>query len=392
MKAIQYSLAKISALILLLTPLFLLLQNQATDAGNALSQNGDLIAQLGQLAPMGINPYIAVFATSVFSKLGIHNDFVANHPFYDSWIVLILFGVLFVYTAVIGTIINSSKIAKPFGLADSWLTDKAGIIIQIVITLIPAFMSTEQQLESTVVEAGILSITLKTALIVVASIYFLIVVSTVRLFIDILIFLSPIPMVDAVLNIIKIFFTIALVLISIFSPITSFIITIALFLIGLLMFNKARRLVIRTKYYMIYPIMNLFSSDKIENNLQKDQSVKALTLSKIGTIKKGRVVILLQRDNQTILKKHRFLLPAREEIIDLGEATLSRKRIKIEIGKQQKPLIALNRSYFKYENSIATIFNLNVEGTSEQTESRTTGIWSKMKALFSKDDLKILKT
>ncbi|MGB5981105.1 MAG: hypothetical protein WBG46_03075 [Nonlabens sp.] len=392
MKAIQYSLVKISALLIIVTPLFLLLQNQATDASNALSQNGDLIAQLGQLAPMGINPYIAVFATSVFSKLGIHNDFVANHPFYDSWIVLILFGVLFLYTAIIGTIINSSKIAKPFGLADSWLTDKAGIIIQIVITLIPAFMSSEPQLENTIIEAGILSVTLKTVLIVVASIYFLIVVSTVRLFIDILIFLSPIPLVDAVLNIIKIFFTIALVLISIFSPVTSFIITIALFLVGLLMFNKARRLVIRTKYYMIYPIIELFRSGTIENNLQNHQRVKALTLSKIGKIKKGRVVVLKKRGKQTILQKQRFLLPAREEVIDLDKTTLSRKHIKIEVLKEEEAILALNRSYFKHDETISQIFNIPLKGTSTTTETISTGIWAKMKALFSKDDLKMLKT
>ena len=74
MKAKNFIMKKIKSkgilLIILLIP-FLTFAQENESAMHTVKANRDLVAQLGQLLPMGINPYATVFLTSILSKSNI---------------------------------------------------------------------------------------------------------------------------------------------------------------------------------------------------------------------------------------------------------------------------------------------------------------------------------
>ena len=243
-------------LLILLLPFLLFAQTENTEIQQVLTQNVSLIDQFSQLAPMAINPYITVFLTSLCAKLGFHNDFVATNPFFNNWFILILFGTLFLFTALVGTVFKTNKATAPIGLADNYLSNHAALIINGVVMLASSFFADTPN--EVVYQAGFISISLKTLLVLATSMYFLVIVMSVRFFIDTLIFLSPIPFIDSILEIIKIIVSIIFVVISIVSPITSVIVSIIMFITALIFYRKSIRFVSRIKYLFIYPILNVF--------------------------------------------------------------------------------------------------------------------------------------
>ncbi|MBO0589980.1 hypothetical protein I2486_01045 [Cellulophaga sp. E16_2] len=90
---------------------------------------------------MAINPYITTFLTSLCSKLGFHNDIVPINPFLNNWFVLILFGVLFLSTALVGTVFKTNKATASIGLADNYLSNHAALISNGFVMLAPIFFS-----------------------------------------------------------------------------------------------------------------------------------------------------------------------------------------------------------------------------------------------------------
>ncbi|WFO16124.1 hypothetical protein M601_021105 [Cellulophaga baltica 4] len=245
-------------LIVLSIPFVLFSQTDASQIQQTLTQNFSLVDQFSQLAPMAINPYITIFLTSLCSKIGFHNDFVATNPFFNNWFVLILFGALFLFTALVGTVFKTNKATAPIGLADNYLSNHAALIINGFVMLAPTFLSDNPAHDEIVYQASFFSISLKTILVLAVSMYFLVIVMTFRFFIDILIFLSPIPLIDTILEVSKIVLSIVFVLISIISPITSVIFSGIMFIVALFFYRKSIRLVTRIKYLLVYPILNVF--------------------------------------------------------------------------------------------------------------------------------------
>lgn len=107
----------------------ILLSQDLENPENAISYNGTLIDQLAQVSSMSINPYTAVFFTSICSKFGIHNDYVKTHPFYNNWIVVSLFGFLFLFTLIVRPTLALSKFTSVLKLADEYLEDKAALVM-----------------------------------------------------------------------------------------------------------------------------------------------------------------------------------------------------------------------------------------------------------------------
>lgn len=161
--------------ILMVLPFFLQAQTDNIEVKEAISQNTVLVEQFAQLAPMGINPYLTVFLTSVCSKIGFHNDYVATNPFFSSWIVLVLFGLLFLFTALVGTVFKTNKATATIGLVDTYLSNKAALIVNAIVILAPILISNEPIQSEIVYQAGFLSISFKTLLVLGVSMYFLIV-------------------------------------------------------------------------------------------------------------------------------------------------------------------------------------------------------------------------
>jgi hypothetical protein len=378
-------------LLILLLPFLLFAQTENTEIQQVLTQNVSLIDQFSQLAPMAINPYITVFLTSLCAKLGFHNDFVATNPFFNNWFILILFGTLFLFTALVGTVFKTNKATAPIGLADNYLSNHAALIINGVVMLAPSFFADTPN--EVVYQAGFISISLKTLLVLATSMYFLVIVMSVRFFIDTLIFLSPIPFIDSILEIIKIIVSIIFVVISIVSPITSVIVSIIMFITALIFYRKSIRFVSRIKYLFIYPILNVFR--KKETILTNGKSLSILVYLKKGTkkFKKGSNARIEKQDDKIILSQRRFIFGSKEEEIVLKGSILSQTHLDTKIINEERKLsLILNRSYHSFIYEIAKELNIDIKERDTLKLELNKGALSKVKNMFDKSDIAELKS
>ena len=359
----------------------------------ALNKNVSLIDQFSQLAPMAINPYLTIFLTSLCSKIGFHNDFIATNPFFNNWFVLILFGVLFLFTALVGTVFKTNKVTAPIGLADSYLSSYAALIINAFVMLAPAFLADNPLGNEVVYQAGFISVSLRTLLVLFVSMYFLVIVTTFKFFIDILIFLSPIPLIDSVLEIVKIVISIGFVIISIVSPTLSVVFSVIMFLIALVFYRKSVRLVARIKYLMVYPILNIFrKKDSILTN-GKSLSILVYVNEATKKIKKGKIVRLNKVGDKIFLLRKRFLFPNIEEEIPLENCFLSQTHLDTNITNDARDFsLILNRSYHKFIDEISKELNVQIRKKATLKLNLNKGFFYKVKNMFTKSDIDELRS
>jgi len=371
-------------------------ENILTENGEvqeAINQNSILVDQFAQLAPMGINPYLTVFLTSLCSKVGFHNDYVATNPFFDSWIVLILFGFLFFFTALVGTVFKTNKATATIGLIDSYLSNKAALIVSAIVVLAPTIISNESSHSEIVYQAGFLSISFKTVLILGISLYFLIIVMAFKFFIDILIFLVPIPLIDAALEVVKIVIAAAFILISIVSPVTSVIIALIMFFVALFFYRRSIKLISKMKYLIVYPLLNMFRSKETILTDGKNLSILVLTNTKIGKLKKGVIVRLKETNDGVQLIKKRLLLNNINQVIDLSDFHFNQNHLDtIMTNEDENTSLVLNRSYHKYLDELSEKYNIEIRNKRERKLNVKMGLIKKIKSLFNKSDLAELKS
>ena len=375
-------------LVIVLLILPLLLVAQETTATSTIHQNTGFASMLAQLLPMGINPYATVFLTTVFSKFGLENQYVATNPFFDSWIVLLIFGGLFLFTSLVGTVFKTNKATAAIGLADNYLSGHAAIIINVFVILAPTFFTSS---ETTVLqEASFLSVSLKTLAILIVSIYFLVVVSSVRFFIDILIFLSPIPLIDSILEITKIVVTFFFVLLAAIFPMTSAVIAVIIFLFSLVFYKRSIRSINQTKYLFVYPILNFF---KHELEMEETNfSIPVLIKVKTKKFKKGTVVQLKKDEGKVFLEQERFLAPNKKEVFNVSDCFIQPGQLKSKITNDSGSiLILLNTTYYRYIPAIAAILNIPIAGEAFLNIESEAKTLTNLKQLFDGDDHQELK-
>lgn len=367
----------------------ILLSQDLENPENAISYNGTLIDQLAQVSSMSINPYTAVFFTSICSKFGIHNDYVKTHPFYNNWIVVSLFGFLFLFTLIVRPTLAISKFTNVLKLADEYLEDKATLVINGVIVILPIILNNNPSNDEVVIQAGIFSLDFKSILILVATTYYLIVVLAVKYFIDLLIFISPIPLIDSLLEIFKITLTIILVFISIYSPIVSFIISLIFFIISFFIFRKAKRFTDKVKYLFIYPVFDLMKdSSKILYDKENNISIKVLLRNKINKFKKGKILKLIKYKNGFGLEQKRFLRPNKIETFDIINCDVILTDFNTTITTKSGNTIILNRSFNKHIDFLSKEFDVDIVTDKRLKFDKAKTFLGKIKNLFSKTDLK----
>ena len=355
--------------------------------------NSTIVEQLAQMTSLGINPYTSVFLTSISSKFGYSNDYVKTHPFYNNWLVVTLFGFFFLFTLIVRPSLGLSKSLSVIKMADEYLEDNAVLVINGIIVLLPVFINNPEGADRVVIEAGFLSITLKTLFVVIFTTYYLIVVIALRQFIDFLVFLSPIPILDSVLVIGKITMTTIMVFISIYSPMTSFIIALFFFLIGIFMFRRAKRFGNKVTYIFQYPIFNIFKGkSKILYNKENKFSVLLLTKGKTNKFKQGEILRLEKDGGEFKLIKERLLFSNKYEVIDFKNCTLTPTNLDILITTKDDMNFTFNRSYHKYLEDITDLLE-SENVIDERTKfTRAKGLFAKAKNMFGKGDIKKFKT
>jgi hypothetical protein len=209
--------------------------------GEQLAKRISNIEVLAPLAPVALSPFFGITClsgTSILCSNGVlpKNEFLMGNKALNNGLVFIIFLALSIATSLP----KMTAVSKGFVEVTDQLETYAGIISYGVILYL-ADSGTEQA----VYTAGILTFTGNT-LLMTAVVINIIVINTVKYFFELLVWISPIPLLDAAFETTNKVVTAVLVTVYAFNPYLAMLLDIILFLICLTIFNWVRR---RVKYY-----------------------------------------------------------------------------------------------------------------------------------------------
>ena len=214
-------------------------------AGGDLKQGQQLAAHipwselLGPLAPVALSPFFGLACLSGLSLLvsrGLlpENLFLKNNPVLDNpWVFASLLGL-----ALITSLPRLTKVSKPLAQACDFLESYAGLVAMVVVQWVSRHAAPEVQPE--IVLAGVGAVSQGAVLAAVSALNF-VVIQTVRFVFEMLVWLSPIPLVDALFEGVNKLVCAGLLAVYAISPWAAFFANMLIFLVCLCLFRWARR-------------------------------------------------------------------------------------------------------------------------------------------------------
>ena len=215
----------------------------AQESVHAISEKLGLAEWLGPLAPIALSPFFGIALLSGLSlfgagRFGIDNAFIGpESPLSNP---LVFWG--FLALALATSLPRLTKVSKPLAQAVDQLEAYAGIITLFALRLLTGG---EPDTEVSVVQAGLFTTTLDGALMVAAAIN-VFVINAVKFFFEVLIWITPIPFVDALFEAANKGVCAGLVAVYAWSPAVATVINLSLLAICLLVFRWMYR---RQVYY-----------------------------------------------------------------------------------------------------------------------------------------------
>lgn len=341
---------------------------------SSLAQNASFTKAFALMSPMAISPFWTLFITSFASTVGVGEEYLATNPMLDSWVVLLVSFLLVVFT----TLPNLTKVSRPVGLAAKFLEDKSSYVIYAMMMMAPYIFRAESEAQQAVVSLGLFDIPFSVLLMVAFAIPYFMVVMTVRYFFDIMIFLSPIPLLDAFFELTQKGVTLFLVVIYLFFPFFGLVLSLLMFLLALLLFKRAQKVSNYFRHIYVNPLIARFFgrreklvSEKLPKSLKKQfyrpvLAVKCLTGRRIGKIGSRKFAWLLKEGNELFLCQPRFLRKPRVIFLNTdlsGRLQLSEELYHYILHDEQNELrLLLNAQYKPHIAAIVAELDLEQMG------------------------------
>ena len=197
---------------------------------------------LGPLAPVALSPFFGVACLSGMAQfgpdsLGSNAMLAETSPLRSPWVLGI-----FALLALLTSLPRLTKVSKPIAGALDQIESWSGIITMLVVKFsIGGEAGDEMALASQTVQvAGIGSVSIEIALAIAAGVN-MFVVSAVRFFFEFLIWVTPIPFLDACFEAANKALCAGLLAVYAFSPTLSLGLNLLLFAVSLLVFLKIKR-------------------------------------------------------------------------------------------------------------------------------------------------------
>lgn len=294
-----------------------LLNSPLSSRDEALAQSISTSEWLGPLAPVAISPFFGITCLAAISQFGGDylplNQFVSNNSVLQSPAVFWIFLCLTLLTSLP----RLTKVSKPFAQALDQVEAYAGIITILVLRFSHAAAPGDP--EVAMVQMGFLSMSAD-LLLSVAAILNIIVINSVKFFFEILVWIIPIPFVDAILEACNKALCAGLMAIYAWSPLAATVINLLLFTVCFFAFNWIRRRVTLARTMLWDPIWATISSSYGE--LKKDEIVMFLKTSS-GPFPAKAKVVFERISSGWKLTERRWLLPDRQWMIEEEAIELS---------------------------------------------------------------------
>lgn len=196
---------------------------------------------LGPMAPVALSPFFGVACLSGLSLFG--GSWVASgnpligpdSPLHDTRV----FGVFLILT-LLTSIPRLTKVSKPFAQAADQLESWSGVVTMLVLRYMISTESAVAEEPFALVQLGLLSFSADLVLMLAAAVN-IFVISAVRFFCEVLIWLTPVPMLDAVFELCNKMVCATLMALYAWSPIFALTLNVGIFLAALLVFGWVHR-------------------------------------------------------------------------------------------------------------------------------------------------------
>jgi len=195
---------------------------------------------LGPLAPVALSPFFGLACLSGLSVLvtrGVlpENGFLHGHPVLTHPALFLVFAALALFTSLP----RLTKVSKPLALLCDTLETYAGLVTVLAVQLVSRYGGGPEP-DPVMLPAGLGTITWD-ALLAALSIANILVIQTVRLFFELLVWVSPVPLLDAAFEAMNKAVCAGLLVLYAFSPWAALLFNALLFLVCLALFRRARR-------------------------------------------------------------------------------------------------------------------------------------------------------
>jgi len=219
-----------------------------------------MLADFGLLSPLAMSPFFGITVLSGLSHLEstgwggamladstlIAQNPVLKHPA-TFWIFLVL--------TLATSLPRMTKLSKPFVQALDWIESYAVLLITLITfaigwsmaegnapggTATPNASMTMGLASHELVQAGVFSISLG-ALLMVAAIVNFILVKSVRFMFEMLIWLSPIPLVDAAFEVLNKIVCLGLLILYAISPLAALAVNVLIFVACVVVYRWSKR-------------------------------------------------------------------------------------------------------------------------------------------------------
>jgi hypothetical protein len=217
----------------------------------------NLLSDFGPLSPLAMSPFFGITVLSGLSQLEntqwggafladytmVARNPVLKHPA-TFWVFLVL--------TVLTSLPRMTKVSKPVAQALDWVESYSVLLITLIMFGIGLSMAeasggagdsvavSVDRSVMTPMQAGVFSLTLG-GLLMVAAIVNFVVVKSVRFMFEMLIWISPIPFVDAIFDVLNKVVCLGLLILYAISPLAALVVNLLIFAACVVVYHWAKR-------------------------------------------------------------------------------------------------------------------------------------------------------
>ena len=263
---------------------------------------------LGPLAPIAISPFFGIACLCFISQFGGSylplNSFISTNPVLNNPTVLWVF----VGLTLLTSLPRLTKVSKPAAQAIDQVEAWAGIITLLIIRFAASASPEVAELsQDQMVQMGVLSFTGDTLMMIAAAIN-VFVINTVKFFYEVLVWLIPIPFVDALLEAGNKLTCAGLMAIYAWNPVAATIINLLIFAACLMMFRWVTRQTGYMRAILFDPIRAKFSP---KYGIPDKDQLTVFPNDKIGPFASKTKLNLVPTESGWQLQQQRMFLPSR---------------------------------------------------------------------------------
>ncbi len=333
-------------------PLSLSDQQRVTDLTSSIQAS----EWLGPLAPLAISPFFGITCLAGISQFGGDylpvNSFISTNPILQNPTILWVFLGLTVLTSLP----RLTKVSKPAAQAIDQLETYAGIITILVIRFLPGMLeSGEPAATAMVVQMGVLSFSAD-VLLAIAAVINIIVINSMKFFFEVMVWLIPVPLVDAALEVANKTVCAALMAVYAWSPLAATGINLLLFVICLFMFRWVNRRVTYLRTMIGDPVWALINPNY---GTPTNDRLTVFAKHEFESFPAKSKLILQSTEQGWQLIRPRFFLS--KQVVDInreGNRMTMREGLlvnSLEISGDQPVNLLFSRRYLKHPAKLAEL-------------------------------------